>query len=68
MVQSSMLTGPDGNIQFDGLLSGQASVTCENRFFLRNDFQSGMQRRDSDHRPGSSPLVLKLIPEGTIYG
>jgi len=68
--QSSMLTGPDGKFQFDGLLSGQASVTVRKPgFFSENDFQSSMQRQGIvTIGPGSLPLVLKLIPEGTIYG
>ena len=68
--QSSMLTGPDGKFQFDGLLSGQTSVTVRKPgFFSENDFQPGMQRQGmATIGPGSSPLVLKLIPEGAIYG
>jgi hypothetical protein len=68
--QSSMLTGADGKFQFDGLLSGQTSVTVRKPgFFTENDFQSGMQRQGiATIGPGSSPLVLKLIPEAAIYG
>src|SRR6266403_5450503 len=44
--QSSMLTGPDGKFQFDGLLSGQTSVTVRKPgFFSEDDSQPGMQRR-----------------------
>jgi len=68
--QSSMLTGPDGKFQFDGLLSGETSITVRKPgFFSENDFQSGMQRQGrATIGRGSSPLVLKLIPEGAIYG
>jgi hypothetical protein len=69
--QSSMLTGPDGKFQFDGLPAGQGPVTVRKPgFFSENDFQSGASRQTEmvTTGPNSSPVVLQLIPEGIIYG
>jgi hypothetical protein len=68
--QNSMLTGPDGKFQFDGLPAGQTSINVRKPgFFSEDDFPSGAPRRGmATTGPNSTPLVLKLVPEGVIFG
>jgi len=68
--QSSMLTGPDGKFQFDGLPIGQTTIAVRKPgFFAEDDFQpSERGQRLATTGPNSSPVVLQLIPEGVIYG
>lgn len=68
--QTSMLTGPDGKFQFDGLPAGQSTVTVRKPgFFTEEEIQpSGGGQRLATTGPNTSPIVLKLIPEGVIYG
>ncbi len=68
--QSSILTGSDGKFQFDGLPAGQSSINVRKPgFFSEIDIQpSAFHQRMVATGPGSSPVVVKLIPEGVIYG
>jgi hypothetical protein len=67
--QSSMLTGPDGKFQFDGLPPGQTSINVRKPgFFSEDDFQSSARREMVTIGPNNSPVILTLIPEGIIYG
>jgi len=68
--QSSMLTGPDGKFQFDGLPLGQTTITVRKPgFFSEDDFEPNARGQLlAATGPNSSPVVLKLIPEGVIYG
>jgi len=68
--QSSMLTEPDGKFQFDGLPAGQTSIYARKPgFFAESDFQPDVRARLlATTGPNSSPIILKLIPEGVIYG
>ena len=68
--QSSMLTGPDGRFQFDNLPAGQSTITVRKPgFFAEDDFQPSERGQSlAATGPNSSPVVLKLIPEGVIYG
>ena len=68
--QTSMLTGPDGKFQFDGLPAGQTAITVRKPgFFTEEEIQpSGGGQRLATTGPNTSPIVLKLIPEGVIYG
>jgi carboxypeptidase family protein len=68
--QSSMLTGPDGKFQFEGLPAGQSTITVRKPgFFSDDDFQpSERGQHMATTGPNISPVVLKLIPEGVIYG
>src|SRR5882762_7471592 len=68
--QSSMLTGPDGKFQFDGLPTGEAMIVVRKPgFFAEEDFQpSERGQRLATIGPNSSPVVLQLIPEGVIHG
>jgi hypothetical protein len=68
--QSSMLTGPDGKFQFEGLPQGQTTITVRKPgFFSEDDFEpNGRGQHPATTGPNSSPVVLRLIPEGVIYG
>ncbi len=68
--QTSMLTGPDGKFQFDGLPAGQSTITVRKPgFFTEEEIQpSGGGQRLAITGPNTSPIALKLIPEGVIYG
>ncbi len=68
--QSSMLTGPDGKFQFDGLPFGQSNIAVRKPgFFPDQDFEpSERGQRMATTGPNSPPMVLKLVPEGVIYG
>lgn len=70
--QRSVLTGPDGKFQFDGLPAGQTNITVAARkpgFFLGDEIQpSEHGAQQATTGPDSPPMILKLIPEGVIYG
>ncbi|PYU82343.1 MAG: hypothetical protein DMG50_11925 [Acidobacteria bacterium] len=68
--QTSMLTGPDGKFQFDGLPAGQTAITVRKPgFFTQEEIQpSAGGQRLATTGPNTSQVVLKLIPEGVIYG
>ncbi len=68
--QTSMLTGPDGKFQFDGLPAGQTTITVRKPgFFTEEEIHpAGGGQRLATTGPNASPIVLKLIPEGVIYG
>src|SRR5882762_10231590 len=68
--QSSMLTGPDGKFQFPGLPPGQSTIMVRKPgFFSEDDFEpSARGQHLAATGPNSSPVVLKLVPEGVIYG
>ena len=68
--QTSMLTGPDGKFKFDGLPNGQTAVTVRKPGFFSEEeihsFASGQRMVFTG--PDSEPVVVKLVPEGVIYG
>jgi hypothetical protein len=68
--QSSMLTGPDGKFQFAGLPPGQSTIMVRKPgFFSEDDFEPNARGQHlATTGPNSSPVVLKLVPEGVIYG
>jgi Carboxypeptidase regulatory-like domain len=68
--QASMLTGPDGKFQFDGLPAGQTTIAVRKPgFFTEEEIQpSGGGQRLATTGANPSPIVLKLIPEGVIHG
>src|SRR5947199_1046064 len=70
--QSSRLTGPDGRFQFDGLFAGQTPITVRKPgFFSEEELESGLprfRRPVVDIGPDVSSAILKLVPEGVIYG
>jgi hypothetical protein len=68
--QLSTLTGSDGKFRFEGLPSGQTAVSVRKPgFFSEEEIHSltNSQRMFSTG-PDSAPVVLKLIPEGVIFG
>jgi hypothetical protein len=68
--QTAMLKGPDGQFQIDGLPAGQTTMAVRKPgFFTEEEIQpSGGGQRLATTGPNTSPIVLKLIPEGVIYG
>jgi hypothetical protein len=68
--QSSMLTGPDGKFQFDGLPAAQFSNINVRKpgFFSEDDLQSVRFYQAVTIGPNTLPIVVKLVPEGVIYG
>src|SRR5437899_5329269 len=68
--QSSMLTGPDGKFQFEGLPNGQTVVRVRKPgFFTEEEIHSpGYAQQMVPTGSHSASLVLKLIPEGVVYG
>jgi Carboxypeptidase regulatory-like domain len=68
--QSSMLTGPDGKFQFEGLPLGQSTIMVRKPgFFSEDEFEPNARGQHlATTGPNSSPVVLKLVPEGVIYG
>jgi hypothetical protein len=68
--QLSTLTGSDGKFRFEGLPNGQTAVNVRKPgFFFEEEIHSltNTQRMLSTG-PDSTPVVLKLIPEGVIFG
>jgi hypothetical protein len=67
---TSVLTGPDGKFQLDGLPAGESTISVRKPgFFAEEDFEPGARsRHPATAGPNSSPMILKLIPEGVIYG
>jgi len=68
--QNSMLTGSDGKFEFAGLPTAQITITARKPgFFADDDSQSGGWRQMmAITGPNSAPVVLRLVPEGLIYG
>jgi Carboxypeptidase regulatory-like domain len=68
--QSSMLTGPDGKFQFDDLPAGFSTINVRKPgFFAEGDLRpSERGQLQVTTGPNSPPVVLKLIPEGIVYG
>jgi Carboxypeptidase regulatory-like domain len=73
-VQRSALTGPDGSFQFEGLLAGQGVLTARKPGYyspadIRNGrFASIQYSPQITVGPDQPPVLLKLVPEGVIYG
>jgi hypothetical protein len=68
--QSSVLTGPDGKFQFDGLPAGQSTIAVRKPgFFSEEESQFRAPHQvTATTGPNSPPVVLKLVPEGVIFG
>jgi hypothetical protein len=64
------LTGPDGEFRFDGLLAGGTMVSARKPgFFGEQELSAGSQRqRMTEIGSNLQPLVLRLYPEGLIFG
>lgn len=69
--QNSFLTGPDGKFQFDGLPNASSAITVRKPgFFSEEQFQPGLgwPQHQTTTGPDAPPIILKLIPEGVIFG
>ena len=68
--KKATLSGPDGSFRFEGLPSGQASIRVRKPGYFSEDevhpLTSG-QKVFSTSQEGS-PVVIKLFPEGVIFG
>jgi hypothetical protein len=73
-VQRSALTGSDGSFQFEGLLAGQGVLTARKPGYyspddIRNGRFASIQYSPQITVGSDQPAVLlKLVPEGVIYG
>jgi hypothetical protein len=68
--QRSMLTGPDGKFQFEGLAQGTYTVQCRKPGFFAEE-EIALRSAPVQFvkvAPDMEPVVVKLIPEGLIYG
>jgi hypothetical protein len=68
--QSSLLTGPDGKFQFDGLPAGSSTINVRKPgFFPEEEIEPGLRgQRQATTGPDAPPVIIKLVPEGVIYG
>ena len=65
------LTGPDGEFRFDGLSPGRTMLSARKPgFFGEQELGStGAQRASlTEIGPNTQPAILKLYPEGLIFG
>lgn len=76
--RSSLLTGPEGKFHFDVLGAGQLDINVQKPGF----FSEAQLREIAEHAdrittvvgqrvevgPSAAPVVLKLVPEGVIFG
>ena len=64
------LTGPDGEFRFDGLIAGRTNVSARKPgFFGEQELSPGSQRMTlTEIGPNTASVVLKLYPEGLIFG
>jgi hypothetical protein len=68
--QVSLLTGPDGKFHFDSVPQSQVTITVRKPgFFTEQEISQGpMPNQLTQVGPGMKPVIMKLIPEGAIYG
>lgn len=70
--QASRLTGPDGKFQFEGLPRGQTNISVRKPGFFSPEELENQSFRFTRQLvaigPDVSPAILKLVPEGVIYG
>jgi hypothetical protein len=68
--QRSVLTGPDGKFRFEGLPQGQVAVSARKPGFINEQqFASGETHSNVVQvGPIAQSVVLRLVPEGLIYG
>jgi len=69
--QNSMLTAADGKFRFEGIPQSQVNLTVRKPgFFSEQELRQGAPYVDSPIQVGPEmpPVILKLVPEGVIYG
>lgn len=66
----SRLTGADGRFHFDSVPQSQLAITVRKPgFFTEQEISQGsITDQTIQVGPGMRPLIMKLIPEGVIYG
>jgi hypothetical protein len=69
-LQISLLTGPDGKFHFDHVPPSQLSIMVRKPgFFSEQEISQGpITNQLTQVGPGMTPVILKLTPEGAIYG
>ena len=69
--QNSLLTPADGKFRFEGVPQGQINLTVRKPgFFSEQELRQGAPYVDHPIQvgPDMPPVILKLVPEGVIYG
>jgi len=68
--RTAVLTGPDGKFHFEGVSQSQVAITARKPgFFSELELAQGVRPNQTVHvGPNTPPVVVKLIPEGVIYG
>ena len=68
--QISLLTGPDGKFHFDRVPPSQLTITVRKPgYFSEQEISQGpITNQLTQVGPGMRPVILKLTPEGAIYG
>ena len=68
--QISLLTGPDGKFHFDRVPPSQLSIMVRKPgYFSEQEISQGpIANQLTQVGPGMRPVILKLTPEGAIYG
>jgi hypothetical protein len=68
--QISLLTGPDGKFHFDRVPPSQLTIMVRKPgFFNEQEISRGpITNQLIQVGPGMKPMILKLTPEGAIYG
>jgi hypothetical protein len=69
--QNSMLTAADGKFRFEGIRQSQINLTVRKPgFFSEQELQQGAPYLNPSIHVGPEmpPVILKLVPEGVIYG
>jgi hypothetical protein len=69
--QSSLLTATDGKFRFDGIPQAPINLTVRKPgFFSEQELRQGAPSVDHPIQvgPDMPPVILKLVPEGVIYG
>lgn len=68
--QTSALTGADGKFHFEGVPQGQMYLSVRKPGYFNQDqfLPGGTRNNPVEVGPGMGPAVLKLVPEGVIFG
>ena len=68
IVQRSTFTDSEGHFQIEGMPQTQVTVTAQKPGFFSESDEGGVGAAWTDVGPSTGPLVIKLIPQGAIYG
>lgn len=68
--QNSVLTAADGKFRFEGIPASEVNLTVRKPGFFSEQelMQAPLLNRTIKVGPDMAPIVLKLVPEGVIYG